>query len=242
MRYLIGLFLVLVFVFGSQRAYAAAPEKKLYVRISKGCVVVYNKYCAVARYGAGDKFGIWRKLRVDSFFRVREAVKGKDDRLWYKIVIGTGPGKKYVSDKYVLADYTEIIDVPDVIPRALPGEPEKIIEVDISEQRTRAYEGDKLVLVMETPVSTGAIGLATPLGKFRILSYKPTSYMWGPDFDLPGVSFVLCFTRKCASFHGTYWHNKYGTRQSHGCVNMPFDKALWLYKWVNLDVKIIVKR
>jgi hypothetical protein len=33
------------------------------------------------------------------------------------------------------------------------------------------------------------------------------------------------------AFHGTYWHNNFGTPMSHGCVNMQPDEAKWLFRW-----------
>ncbi|MEO0596383.1 MAG: L,D-transpeptidase, partial [Chloroflexota bacterium] len=31
--------------------------------------------------------------------------------------------------------------------------------------------------------------------------------------------------------HGTYWHDGFGYRQSHGCVNMSILDAHWLFHW-----------
>jgi hypothetical protein len=33
------------------------------------------------------------------------------------------------------------------------------------------------------------------------------------------------------SLHGTYWHNNYGRPQSHGCINLTPQDALWFYRW-----------
>ena len=50
-------------------------------------------------------------------------------------------------------------------------------------------------------------------------------------FDFPGVPWVLYITESGISFHGTYWHNDYGTPHSHGCINMTPQAAKWLYRW-----------
>jgi hypothetical protein len=34
-----------------------------------------------------------------------------------------------------------------------------------------------------------------------------------------------------AALHGTYWHDNFGQRMSHGCVNMRNSDALWVYRW-----------
>jgi len=31
--------------------------------------------------------------------------------------------------------------------------------------------------------------------------------------------------------HGAYWHDNFGQRMSHGCVNLPPSEAKWLYEW-----------
>jgi hypothetical protein len=33
------------------------------------------------------------------------------------------------------------------------------------------------------------------------------------------------------AFHGVYWHNNFGTPQSHGCVGMPNYRAKQIYDW-----------
>jgi hypothetical protein len=33
------------------------------------------------------------------------------------------------------------------------------------------------------------------------------------------------------SFHGTYWHNDFGTPRSHGCVNLTPQAAKWVLRW-----------
>jgi lipoprotein-anchoring transpeptidase ErfK/SrfK len=33
------------------------------------------------------------------------------------------------------------------------------------------------------------------------------------------------------SLHGTYWHDLFGYRQSHGCVNLSISDARWIFEW-----------
>jgi hypothetical protein len=33
------------------------------------------------------------------------------------------------------------------------------------------------------------------------------------------------------ALHGTYWHDGFGYRHSHGCVNLSITDAHWLYNW-----------
>jgi hypothetical protein len=33
------------------------------------------------------------------------------------------------------------------------------------------------------------------------------------------------------ALHGAYWHDRFGTRRSHGCVNLAPRDARWLFNW-----------
>jgi len=57
------------------------------------------------------------------------------------------------------------------------------------------------------------------------------SNLQGNEFDLPGVPWVCYISWTGVSFHGTYWHNNYGTPQSHGCINLTPEAAKWIYRW-----------
>jgi hypothetical protein len=35
------------------------------------------------------------------------------------------------------------------------------------------------------------------------------------------------------SLHGTYWHDLFGYRQSHGCVNLTISDAKYIFEWFN---------
>jgi lipoprotein-anchoring transpeptidase ErfK/SrfK len=51
-------------------------------------------------------------------------------------------------------------------------------------------------------------------------------------YELPGVPWVSFFEHMTGvAFHGTYWHDNFGSRMSHGCVNMRVEDAKWLYRW-----------
>jgi lipoprotein-anchoring transpeptidase ErfK/SrfK len=50
-------------------------------------------------------------------------------------------------------------------------------------------------------------------------------------YDLPGVAFPVYFTYSGVATHGTYWHNDYGRRHSHGCVNVTNKAARWICRW-----------
>lgn len=116
---------------------------------------------------------------------------------------------------------------------------ERWIEVDLSEQKLRAWGGDSLFL--ESLVSTGLPWWPTPTGEFHIwIKLRATKMEGGSGkyyYNLPNVPYVMFFENdKIPSWrgfglHGTYWHNDFGNVHSHGCVNLPTDIARELYYW-----------
>ncbi len=105
---------------------------------------------------------------------------------------------------------------------------EKWIEVDLGNQKLKAYEGAEVVF--ETEISSGKAHTPTLVGKFRIMRKFESQLMSGPGYYLPGVPWVMYFYGGYA-LHGAYWHDKWGTPTSHGCVNLRIDDAKWLYDW-----------
>ena len=111
------------------------------------------------------------------------------------------------------------------------------IEVNLSEQRTYAWEGD--VLVNSFIVSTGTWATPTVVGTFQIWNKTRIQTMSGPGYSLPNVPWVMYFY-KDYGFHGTYWHNNFGTPMSHGCVNLTMADSEWLYNWASYGTTVKV--
>lgn len=118
---------------------------------------------------------------------------------------------------------------------------ERWVEVDLSEQKLRAWEGTSLF--MESLVSTGLPWWPTPTGQFDIWVKLRATRMEGGEgryyYNLPNVPYVMFFqngevpSSRGYSLHGAYWHNDFGRVHSHGCVNMPIASAENLYYWVS---------
>lgn len=125
----------------------------------------------------------------------------------------------------------------------------KRIEVNLGSQRVYAYEGDNKVY--EFVVSTGKWA-ATPTGTFTIATKVRAQKMSGGSkangtyYYLPNVPWVMFFGNsqipwtRGFSFHGTYWHNNFGTPMSHGCINMTIPDAETLYNWAPQGTKVII--
>jgi lipoprotein-anchoring transpeptidase ErfK/SrfK len=116
----------------------------------------------------------------------------------------------------------------------------KRIEVDLTNQRLYAVEGDNKVY--DFLVSTGKWG-RTPTGTFNIwIKLKSTrmrggSQALGTYYNLPNVPYTMYFYNdkipksRGYGIHGAYWHNNFGHPMSHGCINMKPEEAGILYQW-----------
>lgn len=131
-------------------------------------------------------------------------------------------------------------NVAKILPAARPEgiETDKWVSIDLYEQVLIAYEGDTPVFA--TLVSSGLPQWSTNEGVFNVyLRYQRTlmSGAYGqPDFYyIEEVPWTMYFDNDIA-LHGTFWHDGFGYRQSHGCVNMSITDAHWVYQWSN-DVR-----
>lgn len=111
------------------------------------------------------------------------------------------------------------------------------IDVDLSQQRVYAYEGD--AIVNSFVVSTGTWQTPTVTGKYKIWIKLRSTSMTGPGYYLPDVPYVMYFY-KGYGLHGTYWHNNFGTPMSHGCVNLTIPDAGWLYDFAAVGTVVNV--
>jgi lipoprotein-anchoring transpeptidase ErfK/SrfK len=111
------------------------------------------------------------------------------------------------------------------------------IDVNLSEQRLYAYEGD--TIAASFLVSTGVSQFPTVTGQYHIYIKLISTTMSGPGYYLPDVPYTMYFY-KGYGIHGTYWHNNFGTPMSHGCVNMYTPDAEWVYYWASVGTLVNV--
>jgi hypothetical protein len=198
-------------------------------------------YTRSYQYSRLDGWQPLYRLYYETVHWITALHEGPTGQPWYRI-----------TDYLMNADYSiPAVSVRTIQPeeysplsRHLPSS-EKRIEVSITNQTLTAYEGDKIVL--QSLVSSGLHSenlkkseppTDTPLGSFRIQLKMPSRHMGDGHltsdlaaYELPGVSWTSIFHETGVGFHGTYWHNNFGRRMSHGCVNMRTRDALWLFRW-----------
>lgn len=154
----------------------------------------------------------------------------------------------YVGQTLTLPDGTEVIpdkpSQPETPPLTGTGGPDSVwmgegkhIVVVLSEQTTYAYENGNLLGQFLS--STGLPGTPTVTGDYAIYLKLDSQRMVGPDYDLPGVPWVMYFYQGYG-LHGTYWHNNFGHPMSHGCVNLRTGDAAWLYSWAPIGTPVHV--
>ncbi len=119
---------------------------------------------------------------------------------------------------------------------------EKLITVDVGKQRVFVWSEGKLI--KEIKASTGMIYEPTVKGGFKIRRKVPLKDMKGESkkygkYHIKNVPYIMYFYQGYA-LHGTYWHNNFGRRASHGCVNLPVAEAEWLYNWADLGTRVEV--
>jgi hypothetical protein len=182
------------------------------------------------------------RLYFESVHWISGLEEGPDGQPWYRL-----HDELLRVEYHVPATSLRLIadaELSRLSPEVPPGQ--KRVEVSLYDQTLTAYEGQEVAL--HTKVSTGLpnysgvasdIPTETPRGRFSIDPKIPSKHMGdgrltsAPEaYELPGVPWV-CFFHFAhgVAFHGTYWHDNFGARMSHGCVNMRTADALWLYRW-----------
>jgi len=123
-----------------------------------------------------------------------------------------------------------------------PTETEKSIYVDLTDQRLYAYERGRIAKSFF--ISSGVGRHPSPVVKTAVLEKIPVKrYAWsyGPgnpdNYDLSGVKWNMRIYGPYY-IHGAYWHNNFGTRMSHGCINVDYANAEWIYDWASVGTPV----
>ncbi|MCX6820177.1 MAG: L,D-transpeptidase family protein [Candidatus Adlerbacteria bacterium] len=220
-----------------------------YLEVMDGCGPYYDTgTCVNMRSGPGATYPVVERLRTGVVLRVEKEVT-VDGQVWDKI--GFDNTVKYPdrlgADLYVANEFVRTFydDGNHLLTKDSSATTKRIV-IDVGKEMLYAYDGD--TLFMQEPVSTGLELTPTARGTFTVFKMTPARYMQGPIpgvsdqvYDLPGVPWNLYFTTDGAVIHGAYWHDHFGQPWSHGCVNLPPQKAKGLYMWAVVGTSVIVK-
>lgn len=147
------------------------------------------------------------------------------------------------SDGDLYLDGTEVAASYDPLDPTPLKTSEKLIKINLDEQNLKYYFDDQLI--DNFPISSGTKGMDTPVGEFKILGKEDLKRYGGPeyDFDYPDTKWNLHFYTGNYRYyiHGAYWHNNFGNKMSHGCVNVSYDNMELLYWFTNIDTKVVIE-
>ncbi|YAF94320.1 MAG: L,D-transpeptidase [Nodularia sp. CChRGM 3473] len=113
------------------------------------------------------------------------------------------------------------------------------IQINLSNQRLIAWEGGKPVYAIV--ISSGKKSTPTRVGTFKIQSKHKSTRMRGRNYDVPNVPHAM-FYQGNYGIHGAYWHRKFGTPVSQGCVNVAPNHAKWLFDWASLGTQVVIHK
>lgn len=195
------------------------------------------------------KYSGWKlkyRLYYETAHWITGIKAGPDGTPWYELTSQLSDTLIY----YVRRDHLRLFQDIEYLPTSIHVPPEKKhIRVSLEDQTMSAYEDDKLVY--STKISSGLgylevslenpYATATPRGTFFVTSKYPSKHMGGVvatgapgSYTLPGVPWTAFFIYETGvAFHGTYWHNNFGNRMSHGCINLKNSDAKWFFCWTN---------
>jgi len=131
-----------------------------------------------------------------------------------------------------------------VHPTPPAGAPGTVIAVDTYEETLSVYQNGQLIFA--TLVSSGSRYFPTRPGTFKVWAKLTHGKMSGAYRDdrsdyyfLEDVPWILYYDGDRA-LHGAYWHDNFGIKSSHGCVNLSPKDARWLYDYASVGATVFI--
>lgn len=151
---------------------------------------------------------------------------------------GDGAGFKILTDD----------DVSTISPDVDPAE--KTISLDLDYQTLSCFENGREVFFCKVSsgrsydpttgeiVDTYATPAGTLLTHWKIISKNMTAGNESAGYSTPAVPWCT-FIQGGVAIHGAHWHNAYGEKRSHGCVNVLPEHAKWIFRWTLPYVSLV---
>ncbi len=138
----------------------------------------------------------------------------------------------------------------------------QVIVVSTSEQALRLYQDGKLVTSFQ--VTTGRAELPALAGEWTVQNRQSPTEFTSPDppgspywYPPTHINYAILYHHGGYFLHDSWWRLDYGPGTqfphvdsggdafysndgSHGCVNLPEDKAAWLYAHTDFNTTIII--
>lgn len=122
----------------------------------------------------------------------------------------------------------------------------RFVIVDVSDQKLNLYNGTDVIFT--TDVVTGKDKSPTDLGIEEVLYKQKDRTLIGANNSYrTHVNYWMQINNNSEGLHDAVWRGKFGgeiyhNSGSHGCVNLPYDSAAYLYNELEVGDKVIVKR
>ncbi|HLO15783.1 MAG TPA: L,D-transpeptidase [Anaerolineales bacterium] len=149
-----------------------------------------------------------------------------------------GAGLKVLTDE----------DVAPINPDVDPND--KKIVANLDYQTLSCFEGKTEVYFcrissgLNYDPQTGQLSdkLATPIGNllthWKIISLNMTAGTFQSGYSTPAVPWTTMISGDGISIHGAFWHNAFGEKRSHGCINIAPEDAKWIFRWTTPYVSL----
>lgn len=181
--------------------------------------------------------GLLPRLYYSQVFWVNGIRTADDGSTWYRVDQHWDRGDVFWGPAEAFRPITEE-EISPISPDVDMAE--KLIEVNLRRQTMSAYEAGREVYFCR--VSTGKTGekTATPVTPVtsrgrpiwrKMLSAYMEGNVTGAGYAIPGIGYTSLFTETGIAIHATFWHNNYGEKSSHGCVNASPEDAKWIFRW-----------
>ena len=193
-----------------------------------GLPIAIAKQVAKTHAAAADG-AVVGKLAARQVVAVREVARD---------AAGAATGYRIGESEWVSARDALLVEPATPPPGLVAGE--RWIDIDLDQQVVVAYEGE--LAVYATLVSSGGKATPTETGIYRIwMKFAETDMNGlaaeggGETYEVSTVPWTQFFFKDLA-LHTAYWHDRFGTSRSHGCVNLAPSDARVLYFWTDPQV------
>ena len=165
-------------------------------------------------------------LQIDALAEVQQVGR----RRWVVVPDGLGPGVPGYMETSMVRYHEPGPTLTDI------GDEETWVDVDVGQQTLAVMQGQRPIFVTLISSGTGSKpNTSTPKGIYRIrnkigfgaMRNRPEDAEETP-YHVEAVPWVQYFYRRFA-LHGAYWHDGFGHRKSHGCVNLAPRDARYVY-------------
>lgn len=144
----------------------------------------------------------------------------------------------------------KILTEEDVAPISPDVDPnDKKIQVNLDYQTLSCYEGNTEVYFcrISSGINIDAQGQlsderATPVGNllthWKIVSLNMTAGTFQSGYSTPAVPWTTMVSGDGIAIHGAFWHNAFGEKRSHGCINVTPEDAKYIFRWTTPYVSL----